>query len=397
MLDKELDLMTLTKSYRAISSVIVPEELIQTLLDNVIENAGAQKGVLVFYKNGGLYVEAQGKAGSKTVELLSSLPVEEAQHYIPVSVIYSVERSLQPLVLDDASQSANFSQDIYIITNNPLSMLCVPILHQGKLTGVLYLENSLTKGAFTQERIELLNLLVAQAAISIENSTLYAELEEKVQERTAELQDLLEVQKHLNSELSEKSQMLDEAYDELRDVNDKLAHQANTDDLTGLANRRNFNRLIEHEYRRCIRGKQPLSVLMSDLDNFKAFNDHYGHLEGDECLRIIANVFRQVFCRSTDVVARYGGEEIVVVLPDTDQDEALKLAETLRTSVKELQLPHAGNGSYNIVTISVGCVSLIPSVTESVDSIIQKADKALYDAKDLGRNRVCSFEDHNQC
>jgi diguanylate cyclase (GGDEF)-like protein len=347
--------------------------------------------VLVLQKQGRLYVEAQGESGSEKIEVLRSLPIEQAQQYLPVSVLYYVERSLQPLVLENASQSTRFSQDPYIVKRNPLSLLCVPILHQGKLTGLLYLENNLTQGAFTQQRLELLNLLVAQAAISIENSTLYAELEEKVEERTAELLDSLEVQKHLNSELSEKSQKLDEAYEELRDANEKLQHQANTDPLTGLANRRHFNKLLAHEYKRCIRGKQPLSVLMSDLDNFKAFNDHYGHLEGDDCLKAIADVFKQVFGRSTDVVSRYGGEEIVVVLPDTDQDEALRLAETLRKSVEALQLPHAGNSQYEIVTISVGCVSLIPNVTESVDSITQKADKALYQAKEQGRNRVCLY------
>ena len=251
----------------------------------------------------------------------------------------------------------------------------------------------MTQGVFTPERLEMLQLLVAQAAISIENSSLYAELEEKVTERTAELQDALEMQKHLNSELSEKSLKLDQAYAELRAANDQLQHQANTDALTGLANRRYFNKLLAHEYRRSIRGRQPLPVLMSDLDNFKAFNDHYGHLQGDDCLKAIADVFNQVFSRSTDVVARYGGEEIIVVLPDTDIDEAARLAESLRASVEALRLPHAGNGSFEVVTISIGAVSLIPDITESVDSITQKADKALYQAKERGRNKVCFYQE----
>ncbi len=391
--DKELDLTTLMKVYRSISSVIVREDLIKTLLDNVLENAGAQKGILVLQKQGGLYAEAIGEAGSDKITLLKSLPVEDAQEHLPVSMLYYVERSLQPLVLDNASQSPGFSQDPYISANKPLSMLCEPILHQGKLNGILYLENKLTQGVFTQERLEMLQLLVAQAAISLENSSLYAELEEKVTERTVELQDALEMQKHLNTELSEKSLKLDEAYAELREANDQLQHQANTDALTGLANRRYFNKLLSHEYRRCIRGRQSLSVLMSDLDNFKAFNDHYGHLEGDDCLKTIADVFKRVFSRSTDVVARYGGEEVIVVLPDTDIDEAARLAETLRQSVEALRLPHAGNGSYEVVTISIGGVSLIPDIVASVDSVTQKADKALYQAKEQGRNKVCFYQE----
>ena len=391
--DMELDLTTLMKVYRSISSVIVREDLIKTLLDNVIENAGAQKAILVLHKQDGLYVEAMGEAGSDKITLMKSLPVEKAQDHLPVSMLYYVERSQQPLVLDNASQSPGFSQDPYISVHKPLSLLCEPILHQGKLTGILYLENALTQGVFTPQRMELLHLLVAQAAISIENSSLYAELEEKVTERTVELQDALEMQKHLNTELSEKSLKLDEAYAELREVNDQLQHQANTDALTGLANRRYFNKLLAHEYRRSIRGRQPLSVLMSDLDNFKAFNDHYGHLEGDDCLKAIADVFKQVFGRSTDVVARYGGEEIIVVLPDTDAEEAASLAETLRNSVETLRLPHAGNGSFEVVTISIGAVSLIPDITESVDSITQKADKALYQAKEQGRNKVCFYQE----
>ncbi len=390
--DMELDLTTLMKVYQSISSVIVPGDLIQTLLDNVIENAGAQKGILVLQKHNALYLEALGEAGSDKITLLQSLAVEEAQEYLPVSMLYHVERSLKPLVLDNASQSQGFSQDPYISLHKPLSLLCEPILHQGKLTGILYLENTLTQGVFTPQRLEMLHLLVAQAAISIENSSLYAELEEKVMERTSELQSSLEMQKHLNTELSEKSVKLDEAYAELREANDRLQHQANTDVLTGLANRRYFNKLLAHEHRRCIRGRQPLSVLMSDLDNFKAFNDHYGHLEGDDCLKAIADVFKQVFSRSTDVVARYGGEEIIVVLPDTEAEEAASLAETLRRSVEVLRLPHAGNGSYEVVTISIGAVSLIPDILESVDSITQKADKALYLAKEQGRNQVCFYE-----
>jgi len=384
----QLDMSSLLKASQAISSTIILDDLIKTLLANVLENAGAQKGFLILKRKGKLFVEAQGSVNNEEISVMQSLAVEDAQQLLPVSMLYYVERSLSPLVLDNAKQSVNFSQDKYILQSTPISVLCYPILHQGHLTGLLYLENNLTQGAFTNERLELLNLLTAQAAISIKNSSLYTHLEDKVEERTKELQDSFDKQKQLNQELVSNSNKLDNAYDKLRIANKQLQHQANTDVLTGLFNRRYFNEFLEYEYHRCAREKQPLSILMCDIDNFKSYNDQYGHLEGDNCLQQVAKVFNGVFHRSVDIVARYGGEEFVVILSNTNTTEAQKLAEKLRKTVESLQIEHEGNGKNQIVTISIGGNSVIPVADKRGDVITQDADIALYQAKENGRNQV---------
>jgi len=384
----QLDMASLLKASQAISSTIILDDLIKTLLANVVENAGAQKGFLILKRKGKLFVEAQGSVNSEEILVMQSLAVEDAQELLPVSMLYYVERSLSPLVLDNAKQSVNFSQDRYFLKSTPVSVLCYPILHQGQLTGLLYLENNLTQGAFTNERLELLNLLTAQAAISIKNSSLYAHLEDKVEERTKELQNSFDKQKQLNEELIANSNKLDNAYEKLRVANKQLQHQANTDVLTGLFNRRYFNEFLEYEYHRCARERQPLSILMCDIDNFKSYNDQYGHLEGDKCLQQVAQAFKNVFTRSVDIIARYGGEEFVVILSNTNTTDAHELAEKLRKTVESLEITHAGNGDKQFVTISIGGNSVIPKINERGDVITQDADVALYQSKENGRNQV---------
>jgi diguanylate cyclase (GGDEF)-like protein len=384
----QLDVASLLKASQAISSTIVLDDLIKTLLANVLENAGAQRGLLILKKNGKLYVEAQGHVSVDEITVMQSLPVEKAHELLPVSMLYYVERSQTPLLLDNTKQLLQFSQDSYFIKSTPNSVLCYPILHQGQLTGLLYLENNLTQGAFNNERLELLNLLTAQAAISIKNSSLYTRLEDQVEERTQELQESLNKQKQLNEELITKSKKLDGAYEEIRTANEQLQFQANTDVLTGLFNRRYFNEFLEYEYHRCAREKQPLSILMCDIDNFKGYNDQYGHHQGDKCLQQVANAFNQIFTRSVDIVARYGGEEIVVILSKTDKIKAYELAEKLRSTLEAMQIEHMGNGKYQVVTISIGGNTVIPNNTERADIITQDADIALYQAKENGRNQV---------
>jgi diguanylate cyclase (GGDEF)-like protein len=167
---------------------------------------------------------------------------------------------------------------------------------------------------------------------------------------------------------------------------------SNTDGLTGIANRRSFDCALALEWNRAKRSGSSLSVVMLDVDNFKHFNDHYGHLAGDDCLRLLAQALLKAGRRAGELVARYGGEEFVVLLPDTDAREALEAAQRMQHEVWSLELPHAEIAP-GIVTFSLGVASLVPSKQHLPEELVRLADAALYCAKKAGRNRVQSATD----
>jgi diguanylate cyclase (GGDEF)-like protein len=170
-----------------------------------------------------------------------------------------------------------------------------------------------------------------------------------------------------------------------------LEELANHDGLTGIANRRSFDETLKLEWRRTTRDLQTLSLLMIDVDHFKKYNDTYGHIAGDECLKRIAQEMYKQMHRASDIVARYGGEEFAVVLPNSSLDGALVVAERLRSSIKSMALPFAGSES-GYVTVSIGAACVMP--TRLIDSwqLISTADAALFNAKQAGRNRVVGME-----
>jgi diguanylate cyclase (GGDEF)-like protein len=161
------------------------------------------------------------------------------------------------------------------------------------------------------------------------------------------------------------------------------------DDLTGIANRRYFNRYLSQEWLRSRREALPLSLLICDLDFFKAYNDYYGHQAGDDCLRQVAGVLSRTLKRPADLVARYGGEELAVVLPNTDSQGAETVAEELCLAVRGLQIPHHLSEVSPHVTISIGISTLVPTQETILENLIVAADLALYRAKATGRNRYC--------
>jgi diguanylate cyclase (GGDEF)-like protein len=170
---------------------------------------------------------------------------------------------------------------------------------------------------------------------------------------------------------------------------EKAQQIANQDGLTGLANRRYLNQVLEQEIKRATRGKHSLTLIMVDIDYFKRYNDHYGHLAGDEVLLKVARLLQGAVNRAGDLVARYGGEEFLIILPDTEAAGGMEIAEGLRTAVQEAQISHTRSLGRPWITISLGVSGGIPSSNDSVQSLIQQADSALYQAKSNGRNRVC--------
>ena len=179
----------------------------------------------------------------------------------------------------------------------------------------------------------------------------------------------------------------------LKKANKKLEKMASMDGLTGLANRRLFDKILEKEMRRAKRKNTTISLIMADIDNFKDYNDNYGHQAGDECLKKIAKVIEETTRRPADLAARYGGEEFSVILPNTDNKGVIKIAEKIRKSVISLELEHAKSKVADYVTLSLGVNSskLTSKIDEKrIEEFIEKADKALYKAKESGRNKVIS-------
>lgn len=187
----------------------------------------------------------------------------------------------------------------------------------------------------------------------------------------------------------------DEAYRALRvsqqqllDTNLVLQRLMNSDGLTGLSNRRHFDEYLELEWRRALREQSQISLLMIDVDYFKAYNDNFGHLEGDEALRQVATAIRESSSRSSDLPARYGGEEFALVLPNTSPGGARLLAEKLRQTVASLNIAHISPAPGARLTISIGLATLTPQPGSSSRQLIMEADKGLYSAKHNGRNQV---------
>ncbi|MFZ6771914.1 sensor domain-containing diguanylate cyclase [Undibacterium sp. SXout7W] len=178
-----------------------------------------------------------------------------------------------------------------------------------------------------------------------------------------------------------------EAHTALKKVNQQLEKLSFQDGLTGLANRRHFDLVLSEEFRRATRNNRPLALIMIDVDHFKQFNDMYGHTEGDECLRKISMVILKAPLRSADLAARYGGEEMCLILPDTDVKGALEVAEKIRIAIQDLQIPHSSSQA-GIVTVSAGVSAMTPVRHVNLPlELVNLADHALYAAKNNGRNR----------
>ena len=175
---------------------------------------------------------------------------------------------------------------------------------------------------------------------------------------------------------------------QLEDANRTLERLASTDPLTGLTNRRRFQVALGREWRRSVRSSSPISIVVLDIDRFKAYNDTYGHQQGDHCLRGVAEALRDVVRRAGDLVSRYGGEEFAALLPDVDRRHALAMAERFRSAVERLELEHEASDITSHVTISAGVATLVPSNESSPDALVHLADEALYRAKSSGRNQV---------
>ncbi len=202
----------------------------------------------------------------------------------------------------------------------------------------------------------------------------------------------LKKQRDLRNELTTAKEMLENKVQqrtaELESVNQQLETLSITDELTGLANRRRFDRYWTEEWQRAVRQGTPLAVIMIDVDHFKNYNDHYGHQLGDECLRQLGALLRVTIRRAGELAARYGGEEFVVALPGATPQQAAETAAALLAAIEAEQIPHGDSPVSNMITFSIGVATGHPSASDDRGHLIRLADEALYRAKHLGRNRV---------
>ena len=175
---------------------------------------------------------------------------------------------------------------------------------------------------------------------------------------------------------------------QLKRYQDFLEDLSTTDGLTGIPNRRKFDEFLQREWGRALRNQTPLSLVLIDIDFFKAFNDHYSHLAGDDCLRLLARTIAGSVRRPTDLVARYGGEEIACLLPEIDEEGAVWVANQILERVDNLRIPHTYSAAADHITVSAGVSAMIPRVNEAPTVLIQRADDLLYEAKRNGRNQV---------
>jgi len=243
------------------------------------------------------------------------------------------------------------------------------------------------------EEIPVIVLSTIEAAID-KSAAFSAGASDYIVKLPDKIELIARIRSHSRSYLNRKER--DEAFEELRQVKAELEESNATlqllsclDGLTGIANRRRFDEFMAKEWKRSNREKSTISLILIDIDYFKPYNDNYGHQQGDDTLKTVAKALNEGINRPADLLARYGGEEFVIVLPETTLAGATQLAENLTEQVRKLQILHEHSKTADIVTVSIGVACCEPDKRyNSVETLLEAADKALYEAKGQGRNQV---------
>ncbi|MCB2188645.1 MAG: diguanylate cyclase [Deltaproteobacteria bacterium] len=368
-----LDILAIVEASQSLASEINLEKLLNKLMVIVSENAGANRAVLLSQQGEGWRITAENRTGWEEVAInLGEEGGADLATALPLGLVNFCARKQEPIVLGSASKSGAFINDPYFASADTKSALALPLMHSRDLKGMLYLENTLLEDAFTRKHIKVLELLSTQIAISIENANFYKELGQLVEQRTAELTNV-------NQELQAANHQLE-----------KISH---IDGLTQIYNRRYLDEFIAREWKRHQRSQKDFALIICDIDYFKQYNDIYGHLEGDRCLKAIAHAIDQVASRPGDLVARYGGEEFVLVLSETNLAGVKHIIAKIQSSVRELAIPHSSSQVGPFVTLSLGALHVVPPADLEARDALYSADLTLYAAKSQGRNRAVVTEE----
>lgn len=337
-----VDIASLIKALRAIVDQRVHSRMLEAVINTAIEFAGAQHGALLLQsRDGMLCVEAEASVDGGSSRILQSVPLAAGAD-VSQAVINYVARTRRGIVVHDAREPhadlPGLDREEYIRRRNVRSILALPILTSANgtegsrdLIGVLYLENNHASHTFTEARFGVLDIICMAAAGRLE-----------------------------------------------------LSRRAAIDGLTQLYNREYFEYMLRQELAITGRQNRGLALILSDIDHFKRFNDTWGHQAGDAILEAVAGAVKATV-RDADLAARYGGEEIAVILPETGMDEAAEVAERIRQAVAELKVPHRDQALGVTLSLGVACLN---TTTTDATALVREADQALYAAKAEGRNRV---------
>ncbi|SET45939.1 diguanylate cyclase [Paenibacillus sp. NFR01] len=493
---ESIDLQSVMQASQAISKEIELDQLLAALMEIVIKTAGAQRGCIRMTAAAGLAVEGEYRPEEDKIAVTMHHSREVAR--LPMTLIRRVEADGQTVVLNDAYAELDLANDPYIAEEQPKSVICMPLINQNKTVAVIYLENNLLRGAFTEERIKVINLLSREMVFSLENASLYSELErseEKYRALVHHMQDGIFISqdqkcKYVNQMLAdmlgygleemigmpfdtflspdERSKVMGyyadrlngieapqeyetrllhkngqreiivihkvtmttfqnrpaiqgtvkditlrkQAEEELRKhkehLEDLVAERTRelelnnqelnryihlierisiTDELTGLYNRRYFNQTFREQVSKAKLNNSYLGYLMMDIDDFKKYNDTYGHYEGDNVLRRVGTVLHALAAAGDAIAFRLGGEEFGILAPGYGPQQAAALAETIRQGIEALQIEHKQSAGVGRVTMSIG-VAAVQVGSFSEEDIYKLGDDALYRSKTQGRNRV---------
>lgn len=332
-LAKKMDnLSVLYDVSRAISFTNDLKKTLLLILDRSRKAVKAQKGSIMLLNRERTHLEVKVVRGIDpiTERKINEGEIECTKIKIGEGIAGRVFKTGKTMVVEDTRKDSRFLKSD---ASNVENIVCLPLVAEEKAIGVMNITNKTTGGKFSEEEVEFLSTLAGQVSVTINNANLY--------------------------------------------------HLAITDGLTQLFINRYFHQKLEEEIARSRRYKRPLSLIMTDIDFFKKFNDTYGHQQGDAVLQTTSRLFRQC-ARDVDIPCRYGGEEFAVILPETDTAGALEAAERIRKAVEAYDFPALKGGTLK-VTISVG-VATCPDHADSARTLIQKSDEALYVCKDAGRN-----------
>lgn len=437
---QRLDFASVVKASQAIAGEIVLEELLGKLIDIVLESAGGDRIALILPTKQGLLIQGIKENATEAAKLMLAEPVEKSAR-ISRRIVNYVLRTREHLVLSEPDQGGPFQGDVYVQNRRPRSVLCAPIMHKNELAGVIYIENTQISDAFTPERLEALDILLSQIAISIENAQLYARQDDQarsieranaaltteIAERRRVESQLSRYRDHLEELVAQRTQEVEQANEKLKKEalgrehalkqleksNEQIRSLAYLDGLTGLPNRRLLNEHLDKILARCKRKHLEFAVLFVDLDNFKLINDSIGHQAADEILCELARAMNDLV-RKSDVLAahmdneidldatisispitesvlsRLGGDEFVVLLPEIrDRFAAATVAQRI---LDRLGIPFNMGGTEVFLAASVG-IATFPYDGQTAEILLRNADTAMYHAKQLGKGAWQYYSD----